>query len=339
MPTLHSALTLENLPAPPPQKTGWPWTKQSDSIVMKGGDLPRITIVTPSYNQGAFIEETIRSILLQNYPNLEYIIIDGGSTDNTLEIIQKYEPFIAYWSSEPDRGQSEAVNKGFRRATGQLIGWQNSDDIYQPGAFWAAVQKFKACPQADVIYGNLNFIDEASQFISSYPIGEANVENMIPYPAVCNQAAFFRDRVFKENQYLDESLKHCMDQEFFLRLLIKDYKFAFEPELLAGFRRHQAAKTSQQAAIWSEESFALYRSIYQNREISDRLRDRAKDCLIGICREDYRNSRMEAFRDKVKNFNKIVGWQALNLELSLKYMLSFLKENKTAKIEPNSSSF
>jgi glycosyltransferase involved in cell wall biosynthesis len=123
---------LEHLPTPPPDKTGWPWTEESEYLSPlhpDGNGWPRISIITPSYNQGEFIEETIRSIILQNYPNLEYIIIDGGSSDNSAEIIRKYEEWIAYWVSERDRSQSHAINKGFDRCTGELVNWICSDDL------------------------------------------------------------------------------------------------------------------------------------------------------------------------------------------------------------------
>lgn len=134
-----------------PSRTGWLWTEQSSIVpknTTKGFEWPRITIVTPSYNQGQFLEETIRSVLLQGYPNLEYIIIDGGSTDNSVEIIKKYAPWLSYWVSEKDSGQTEAINKGFARSTGQIMGWVNSDDllvkdalyklgcVYKPGIHW-----------------------------------------------------------------------------------------------------------------------------------------------------------------------------------------------------------
>lgn len=123
-------------PDPPLGKAVWPWIRSGPSAITTGAmdGLPRISIVTPSYNQGQYIEETIRSVLLQGYPNLEYIIIDGGSTDNTVEVIRKYEPWITYWVSEPDRGQSHAINKGFERATGDILGWLCSDDLLMPGA-------------------------------------------------------------------------------------------------------------------------------------------------------------------------------------------------------------
>jgi glycosyltransferase involved in cell wall biosynthesis len=137
MKIINTVLTLKDLPAPPQGKIGWPWIERSSQLPDKmtdGSAWPHISIVTPSYNQGQFIEETIRSVLLQGYPNLEYIIIDGGSTDNTVEIIEKYESWISYWVSEKDSGQSDALNKGFAIGDGQICAYINSDDIFLPNA-------------------------------------------------------------------------------------------------------------------------------------------------------------------------------------------------------------
>ena len=143
--TSNPHITLSDLPPPPPGRTGFPWTEASpllaESILPH---IPRITISTPSYNQGQFIEETIRSVLLQGYPNLEYIVIDGGSTDDSIDIIQKYADFLTYWVSEPDRGQSDAINKGFTRSTGELMGWLNSDDYLAPGALFKLATHYKS---------------------------------------------------------------------------------------------------------------------------------------------------------------------------------------------------
>lgn len=129
-------IRLFDLPAPPPGRTGWPWTETAPAT---RADWPRVTIVTPSYNQAEFLEETLRSVLLQGYPNLEYIVIDGGSTDGSRAILEKYSPWLDYWVSEPDRGQSDAINKGLARATGEWVNWLNSDDCLLPGALGSLI--------------------------------------------------------------------------------------------------------------------------------------------------------------------------------------------------------
>src|SRR4051794_36526007 len=142
--------TLQELPLPPEGKQGWPWTEESQSLPETqpdGSPWPKISIVTPSYNQGHFIEETIRAVLLQGYPDIEFIIIDGGSKDNTVEILKKYAAFIAYWVSEKDNGQANALNKGFARATGQIYYWVNSDDWPEKDVFGSVAQHFHRFPE------------------------------------------------------------------------------------------------------------------------------------------------------------------------------------------------
>jgi len=126
-------------------------------------DLPRVSIITPSYNQAQFLEQTICSVLGQNYPNLEYWVIDGGSTDGSAEIIQKYAGQLAGWVSEPDRGQAEGINKGLARATGEVVAWLNSDDLYYPDAIEAAVEALAANPQASFVFSDVESIDEAGK--------------------------------------------------------------------------------------------------------------------------------------------------------------------------------
>jgi glycosyltransferase involved in cell wall biosynthesis len=139
-----------HLPEPPAGKTGWPWTLPAwpDPALLAGqADWPRLTVVTPSYNQGAFLEETLRSVLLQGYPNLQYIVIDGGSTDNSVDIIRRYADHLDYWVSEKDRGQNHAINKGMARATGEVLAYLNSDDKYLPWTFRTAGRIFMTLPE------------------------------------------------------------------------------------------------------------------------------------------------------------------------------------------------
>jgi glycosyltransferase involved in cell wall biosynthesis len=157
--------TLNDLPLPPDGKTGWPWTEQTEPLSETAPDgrrWPKISIVTPSYNQGKFLEECIRSVLLQGYPDLEYIIIDGGSTDETIEIIKKYEPWLAYWESEPDRGQSHAINKGLLKSTGRLFNWHNSDDVLTPHSLATMASAMVRYPQAGYVHGYRVLIDDKS---------------------------------------------------------------------------------------------------------------------------------------------------------------------------------
>jgi glycosyltransferase involved in cell wall biosynthesis len=155
----------ESLPVPSTVRSGWPWTipnKDKNIASIASHDSPKITVVTPSFNQAPFLEETIRSVLLQGYPNLEYIIMDGGSTDGSVEIIRKYEPWLTYWQSERDGGQAEAINNGWKRSTGYAITWLNSDDVLTPDSLMTSVQVLAAKDGPDMVYGDNTIIDENS---------------------------------------------------------------------------------------------------------------------------------------------------------------------------------
>lgn len=158
---------VERLPSIP-GKSNWPWTEETDPGVYTAEiQWPRISIVTPSYNHGLYIEETIRSILLQNYPNLEFIIIDGGSTDNTVEIIKKYEQWLTYWVSEKDRGQTHAINKGLLKCTGEIFNWINSDDLLAKNSLYKLAKVFLENNKPDVICGYTNiFHPMGKQFLN-----------------------------------------------------------------------------------------------------------------------------------------------------------------------------
>lgn len=204
----------------------------------------KFSIVVPSFNQGKFIEETIRSVLDQDYPEKELIVIDGGSTDNTLDVIRKYEGRIAHWVSERDRGQAHAVNKGFAVATGDIFGWQNSDDIYLPGAFRKVAEALGRHPGGEILYGHIRYMDEGGRMMDENRAVPVRLFNLLyDGSLVRNQAAFFCRTVWERTGGLDEDFQFCMDREFFLRAAHRSAAFRLVREFLGAFRVHPDAKT------------------------------------------------------------------------------------------------
>lgn len=208
---------------------------------------PTISVVVPSFNQGRFLERSLVSILDQNYTNLELIIIDGGSTDETLSVIKKYEKFITYWISEPDNGQSQALNKGLAQATGDIFAWQNSDDLYLPGAFDAVAKVFLSHPDIAACYGDWVSIDENDRETDRHyallpRLPHAPYENMDAY----NQSMFWRMDVCRACGGFDENLHCLMDTDFIIRTLryAGPEKFYRMDAFLGAFRWHSAQKTA-----------------------------------------------------------------------------------------------
>ena len=161
--------------------------------------LPLVSIVTPSYNQAAYLEATLRSVLDQDYPRIEYILVDGGSTDGSREIIERYAGRLAWWVSEPDRGQTDAINKGFAHAHGEVLAWLNSDDTYLPGAVTQAVASLQAHPAAGMVYGDANLIDEAGDVIGKFPARQTDYRRLRRgYVHIPQQASFFRADLWRQ---------------------------------------------------------------------------------------------------------------------------------------------
>lgn len=217
-------------------------------------NLPLISVITPSYNQGTFIERTIRSVIDQGYQNLEYIVIDGGSTDGSAEIIRKYEKQLAYWISEPDRGQAPAINRGLRRATGDWIAWQNSDDIYFPGVFADVAKISSTHPDADLIIGNMMIIDETDCHLRDIRYVTPNYKALLAEGMVlANQAAFWRRRVHEKIGWIDESYNYSFDYDWFLRLT-RNFRAVHVNRFWGGFRLHGDTKTRQSGLRFVEEN-------------------------------------------------------------------------------------
>jgi glycosyltransferase involved in cell wall biosynthesis len=209
--------------------------------------LPRFSVVVPSYNQGKFVERTILSILNQDYPNLELIIIDGGSSDETLSIIHKYEKYLAYWHSQPDKGQSDALNIGFSKASGDIFAWQNSDDIYLPGAFHNVARVFKEKMHVAVCYGNWFSIDSNDCILDIHyalkpRMPHASYENMDVY----NQTLFWRSEAYRKTGGFDINLQRLMDGDLMIHLMIREGRKSFykTDSFLGAFRRHEEQITS-----------------------------------------------------------------------------------------------
>ncbi len=216
---------------------------------------PSITIITPSYNQAAYLEATIRSVLDQAYANLEYIIIDGGSTDGSIDIIRRYNDRLAYWVSEPDSGQVSAINKGLRHAHGEILAWLNSDDTYRPGAIAAAVRYLSEYPEVDVVYGDVEFSDAAGQPLGTMSAWDYSVQqqvcatNLVPQPA-----AFFRCQALERvGGCLNERLHLAFDYELWVRMGLAGLRFAHVAEVWATYRLHAASKTETRALDFTEE--------------------------------------------------------------------------------------
>jgi glycosyltransferase involved in cell wall biosynthesis len=263
--------TLNELPPPPPGKTGWPWTEESEQLpetmlALSGAEgpsgepWPRVSIVTPSYNQGQFIEETIRSVLLQGYPDLEYIIIDGGSTDGSVEIIRKYEPWLAYWVSEKDSGQSDAINKGFARATGEFVAWLNSDDWYQPDVFASRATYLTQHSEVVLVYGDCNHVDEDGKVMwitygSSCTAFDLAMEgNKFAQPSV-----FMRTSMLHKVGGLSLKLCYVMDYDLWVRMGLQGEMHPL-PGIVANFRYQIRSKSVSSGYLFRLEELSWFKT-------------------------------------------------------------------------------
>ncbi len=239
------SLQLE-FPPPPAGKQGWPWLGTSVVPSKDRISLPKISVVTPSYNQGKFLEQTIRSVLLQNYPNLEYFVIDGGSQDESVEIIRKYEPWLTYWISERDRGQSHAINKGFTRTTGEIMCWLNSDDYFAPHALGTVSEWLAATTGNLALVGHTIAVFQDGR---APVLGRGNYESrlrLLKYwkgYQMHQPSIFWRREVFEKVGLLKENLHLIMDFDYWARIT-EHYSFTNVDQVLSYCNQHPAAKTS-----------------------------------------------------------------------------------------------
>ena len=223
-------------------------------------NLPKVSIITPSYNQAIFLERTIRSVLEQDYPNIEYIIIDGGSSDGSWEIIEKYADRLAYWQSQKDKGQTDAINQGFARASGEILAWLNSDDILYPGAVSAAVSYLQKHPEIGMVYGDCDWINADDRVIGRFPAAQTDLRKLRRgYVHIPQQASFFRAALWRKVGPLDDSFYFAMDYDLWTRLA-SHQPLLYVQEVWAGFRLHEGAKSiAEDDRCWPEMLRVHYR--------------------------------------------------------------------------------
>ena len=272
---------LKELPVALNGKAGWPWAEETAREVYKArSSWPRISIVTPSFNQAAFLEETIRSILLQNYPNLQYIVIDGGSTDGTVKILEKYSPWIDYWVSERDRGQSHAINKGLDRCDGEWFNWINSDDCLLPAGLAAigrAVQQGVIISAAELTGANLQ---------NSRPLGRTRIgptlEDTIVQHYICQQGLFVRRDEVRGLGGVREDLHYVMDLDLLIRLLLRHglESVTEVPAEVAFFRWHDQAKSSIAMDRFVDEERGLFQAVGLALSLNPQLLQRIGGSLL-----------------------------------------------------------
>jgi len=272
---------LTEFPSPSPAKAGWPCMEPRSSLSATpphAPPWPRVSIVTPSYNQADYLEETILSVLNQGYPNLEYIIMDGGSTDGSADIISKYADRLAYWVSEPDEGQADAINKGFTRATGEIVAYLNSDDTYLPNALATVVAAFQADPKLALVHGDSLFVDPAGKVIGRKRAREGDflkfflsLTNPISQPS-----AFMRRSALDAIGGVDSTFHLVMDYDLWSQIGLRGMKIKRIPADLSLFRVHSESKTTQNVVAFAEERWKIVEKCLADPVLAPRLASHRK---------------------------------------------------------------
>jgi len=257
--------SLTSLPGPPPGKTGWPWTDGSPPIpdaLPDGRPWPRICIVTPSYNQAAFLEETLRSVLLQGYPALDYIVMDGGSEDGSLEILRKYEPWLSRLRVGPDEGHAAAIAEGFEKSTAGIMAWLNSDDRYEPGTLERIASYFARHPQVVFVTSNINDMDAESRIFteSEYRFIASPCRTLTANLGWHNwpqPGSFWRRWAYEACGGMDSSFRFCMDRDLFLRITALGPARRLKGPPTASFRYHDESKTTTMQSVREEDNLLI----------------------------------------------------------------------------------
>ncbi len=215
-----------------------------------------VSIITPSYNQAAYLEQTLCSVLDQGHPELEYLVVDGGSIDGSIDIIRRYAGRLAWWVSEEDTGQAEAINKGMQRARGEIVAWLNSDDMYLPGAIAGAVRAFVTHPQAVMVYGNTRALDADGRTINVLRYRQHSLDDLLRYQIIGQPAVFMRRAAYQASGGLDPSYHFMLDHQLWIKLALQG-EIVHVDEEWAAARYHAQAKNRAQATGFAREAYRL----------------------------------------------------------------------------------
>lgn len=317
---------FKELPLPPKGRLGWPWTDDNALFIEFDGErdrYPKVSVVTPTYNQSEFIEETIRSVLLQGYPDLEYIIIDGGSTDGTREIIKKYEPWLAYRESRKDEGQSDAINRGFTKATGEVLAWLNSDDLYMPGAIQKAMSYWAEKKTCFFLTGDGEYFDDKTkQMVYGVKCGKYTLKDLMCYftdKYLPQPSVFFSKNLFESAGRCDTNLRYSMDLDLWIRMRLKE-ELHHCPIVMSRARMHAGSKTcaeSEQFAIEVIETLEKYMHfvpLISKARIRAAYRSKLAAIICDKGLEEYFNK------------NKAEAWSSLRRAGTMNWLILFSRK-------------
>ncbi len=336
---------VRDFKSPMKQEAGWPWRDEFGKDLYDNSiTWPKVSIVTPSFNQGKFIECTIRSVLFQNYPNLEYVVIDGGSTDETLEIIKKYESYLTYWVSEKDEGQASAINKGLERCSGVLFNWINSDDYYEPMALYKIAKTFLNNDCDIVSAREKHFFENGDSQLRSGSTLKENLEETLYFGHIDQPSTFWRKDIIDSLGGVNEKYDYLMDAELWVRYLLEhgDEKIIKLNEMVVSFRLHDQSKTFREQSNFKVERASLRYSLLKSIGDSKRLeylleplidnsktqvyninQEFDKDQFLYLCAEDlfkeYYYSKL--YLSSKRSFVKMVQINPKSLFFNLLYFL------------------
>lgn len=337
-------MTIDKLPPPPVGRTGWPWTVEAGADLDRGSTgadragWPRITIVTPSYNQGAYLEETIRSVLLQGYPNLEYMVADGGSSDGSVEIIRRYERHLAWWVSEPDRGPGHALNKAFARSSGEVHAYLNSDDVYEPEAL-REVGRLCA-PRTPWVVGTVRYVQAG---VGSWPVPQLPGRNVVDWFVTCpisQPGCFWHADLHRQVGPFREDLQFFFDYEFWLRLRFGRKIVPMTVDRpVALYRLHDRSKTVAEAAGFAAErrpirdAYARRLPWFQRAQVwSARRHRRARRRRAQAVALFASRKRLEALREMA---SALAAWPMLAVDWQNPYVVrDYLRGDRPAPTDP-----